>query len=306
MTTTAPIVNLNDINLQGVNEPLQFTQAEGLQKTYAHYLLFKEDSPTLLKVLEILVPKEKIELFKAIFTELNKKHVNAGLKQFAPNIAFIWNESEYGIKKTQYDEMKTYGKPILSKISFSPYKMEKEMYENQPQIDFIHEAVIQYFPEKGADTNETNNGIIQKARDNLQISLKQGYIGTKKEYIDQLETPLQNITDIVIKKEIFDKLPNVLHLEAVAELHRHAFLSADKKDVLEVIANAHTNSDVSEPIPNAKALYVKKDGDKYIVSTIQMNQEFEKYIKKENGCWTKTKTKTTKGGKQKSKKARSK
>lgn len=289
---------------------LQFTQAQGLQKTYAHYLLFKDDSPTLLKVLDIVVPND-VDKFKNIFTELNKKHVNAGLAQFEPNVvsAMNWNESKYGIAKKQYDEMKTYGKPILSKFSLSPDKMEKEMYENQPQIDFIHEAVIQYFPEDEANTNETNNKIIQEARANLQTSL-QGYIGTKKSYIEPTEQP-KDIGNIDIKeKEVFAKLPNVLHLEAVAELHRHAFLSADKNDVLQVIAHAKTNKseDVSEYIPNAKALYVKKDGEQYMVSTIQMNQEYEKYIKI-GDCWKKeqVKTKTTQGGtKKKSKKARSK
>ena len=291
----------NDVKVE-----LQFTQAEGLQKTYAHYLLFKEDSPTLGAILNIVVP-DKVELFKNIFTELNKKHVNAGLAQFAPNIPFRWNESEYGITKKQYDEMKTYGSPILSKFSLSPDKMAKEMYENKPQIDFIHEMVIQYFPE---DTVE----IVKKARKNLQISLKEGYIGTKKAYIEETEQPF-DIADLKLKitdddrQKVFDKLPNVLHLEAVAELHRHAFLSADKKDVLEVIANAHTNgaNDVSGYIPNAKALYVKKYNDEYMVSSIQMNKDYEKYIKI-GDCWKKEETKTTKQGgtKQKSKKARSK
>lgn len=285
---------------------LQFTQAEGLQKTYAHYLLFKEDSPTLNEVLKIVVPA-KVDLFKKIFTELNKKHVNAGLAQFAPNIPFRWNESEYGITKKQYDEMKTYGEPILSKFSLSD-KMAKEMYENQPQIDFIHEAVIQYFPEDTVD-------IVNNARANLQISLKEGYIGTKKAYIEPLDNPLNDINALKLKIDtdktnIFDKLPNVLHLEAVAELHRHAFLSVDKKDVLQVIAIAHsiantTNKvdDMSDPIPNAKALYVKKDGKQYMVSSIQMGN-YEKYIKI-GDCWKKE-VKQTKGGKQKSKKARSK
>ena len=295
----------NDVKVE-----LQFTQAEGLQKTYAHYLLFKEDSPTLGAILNIVVP-DKVELFKNIFTELNKKHVNAGLAQFAPNIPFRWNESEYGITKKQYDEMKTYGSPILSKFSLSPDKMAKEMYENKPQIDFIHEMVIQYFPKRQSTIREV--GLVNNARENLRISLKEGYIGTKKAYIEETEQPFDiaelklKITDD--KQKVFDKLPNVLHLEAVAELHRHAFLSADKKDVLEVIANAHTNGakDVSEYIPNAKSLYVKKDANgEYMVSSIQMNTAYEKYIKI-GDCWKKeVKAKTQGGTKQKSKKARSK
>jgi len=302
MTTT------DDIKLQF--EPLKFTQAEGLQKTYAHYLLFKEDSPTLLKVLDILVPN-KIELFKAIFTELNKKHVSAGLKQFAPNFALAkinWNESKYGITYEQYTEMRKYAELLSVKNPLGSNKMEKEMYENKPQIDFIHEAVIQYFPE---DTVE----IVKNARKNLQISLKEGYIGKRNSYIPELDTPLAKIDDLKTKieddktKDIFDKQPNVLHLEAVAELHRRAFLSVDQKDALEVIAHAANNKieDVSGYIPNAKALYVnKKESNQYMVSSIQMGKEFEKYIKI-GDCWKKEQvTKAKQGGKQKSKKARSK
>jgi hypothetical protein len=172
--------------------------------------------------------------------------------------------------------------------------------------------VIQYFPKRQSTIREV--GLVNNARANLQISLKEGYIGTKKAYIEETEQPFDiaelklKITDD--KQKVFDKLPNVLHLEAVAELHRHAFLSADKKDVLEVIANAHTNGakDVSGYIPNAKALYVKKDANgEYMVSSIQMNKDYEKYIKI-GDCWKKEETKTTKQGgtKQKSKKARSK
>lgn len=295
----------NDVKVE-----LQFTQAEGLQKTYAHYLLFKEDSPTLGAILNIVVP-DKVELFKNIFTELNKKHVNAGLKQFAPNFLSAkiqtWEKNKYGITYEQYAEMRKYAE-ILNVFGAAD-KMAKEMYENQPQIDFIHEMVIQYFPENTVE-------IVKNARKNLQISLKEGYIGTKKAYIEETEQPKDiNALELKVKNDktdIFDKLPNVLHLEAVAELHRHAFLSADKKDVLEVIANAHTNkvNDMSDPIPNAKALYVKKDNDEYMVSSIQMNKDFEKYIKTMDGCWKKevkqTIAKTQGGTKQKSKKARSK
>jgi len=296
-------INLSDIKLQ---EPLQFTQAQGLQKTYAHYLLFRNDSPTLKAILNIVVPNQT-ELFTNIFTELNKKHVKEGLKQFAPNFLSAkiqtWEKNKYGITYEQYAEMRKYAE-ILNVFGAAD-KMAKEMYENQPQIDFIHEAVIQYFPK---DTVE----IVNNARKNLQISLEQGYIGKRSAYITEPnETDIpNNINSINIDKtNVFDKLPNVLHLEAVAELHRHAFLSADQKDVLEVIAHANKNepNDVSGYIPNAKALYVKNTGDEYMVSSIQMNDDYKKYIKTMDGCWKKEEVKKAKQGgtKQKSKKARS-
>jgi len=172
--------------------------------------------------------------------------------------------------------------------------------------------IIQYFPKDGAVVDAKDGvEIVNNARKNLQISLEQGYIGKRSAYIKELDENdiLKEIGDLVTKinedkTKLFDKLPNIIHLEAVAELHRHAFLSVDQKDVLEVIAHAAKNPDVSKPIPNAKALYVKKTGDQYMVSSIPM-ENFEKYIKMNDGCWKKEVTKT-KGGKQKSKKARSK
>lgn len=224
-------------------DELQFTQAEGLQKTYAHYLLFKNDSPTLGAILNIVVP-DKVELFKNIFTELNKKHVNAGLKQFAPNFLSAkiqtWEKNKYGITYEQYAEMRKYVE-ILN-VFRGADKMAKEMYENKFLIDTIHEAVIQYFPANDAVSKDNN--IIQTARANLQKSLKQGYIGTtRSEYIKPLDSQLTNIAALKgeidkIKTNVFDNLPNVLHLEAIAELHRRAFLTVSEQDRndLEVIA----------------------------------------------------------------------
>ena len=81
MTTT---VDIGDIKLEDTTTAKPtFTQLKGLQKTYAHFLLFKEDSPTLNAILEIFVPeKEQQPLFKNMFTVLNKKHVKAGLQEF--------------------------------------------------------------------------------------------------------------------------------------------------------------------------------------------------------------------------------
>jgi hypothetical protein len=294
-----------------IKEPLKFTQAEGLQKTYAHYLLFKDDSPTLSAVIGILVPNEKQNLFKEIFKELNKKHVSAGLKQFAPNFVSAkietWDIQKYGITYNQYAEMRKYAE--LLSVKFGADKMEKEIYENKPQIDLIHEAVIQYFPIDGATTKDKE--IVNNARENLQMSLKEGYIGKRNSYIKPTEQQPAKIgaiqSNIDTIKEVFDKLPNVLHLEAVAELHRRAFLSVDQKDALEVIANAHSppTNDYKPTTPTTKTLYVKKDINQYMVSSIQMNTEFEKYVNG-GGCWKKEGSKKKGGTKQKSKKARSK
>ena len=296
---------------------LQFSQSDGLKKTYAHYFLFKNDSPTLQKVFDMVLPKDKQKLFEEIFTELNKKHVKAGLNQFAPNIASAlnqrlqstWNSNKYGISYDEYNEMLNYAELLTP---FGKDKMEKEIYENKPQIDFIHEAVIQYFPKEGAVSVKADNKIIQEARKNLQTSLEQGYIGERNSYIEPLTNPPDNIGKIEIKKDVFDKLPNVLHLEAVAELHRRAFLTVDKKDALELIANHKQPPNPKEykstDTLTTKTLYVKNDNNEYMVSSIQLNEKFEKYVNG-GGCWAKEEEpkKKTKGGtKQKSKKVRSK
>ena len=304
-------ISLNDVVLEEITtkEPLKFTQAEGLQKTYAHYLLFKENSPTLKKVIETFIPdnKDQRQLFIDMFNVLNKKHVNAGLKQFGA----ISNVGLSGFSVVKHAAMSTYiGNPFNT--------MDREIYENKFLIDAIHEAVIHYFPKDGAisdTTDQEDKDIIQAARKNLQKSLN-GYIGTtRKEYITALNDPLATIKDLdkklkEIKKDVIDKLPNVLHLEAVAELHRRAFLTVDKKDALELIADTYTgaisnvkpNPDNSSEEGKTLYVYVAKDAkDEYMVSSIKLNDKFKKYTKKNNGCWTEEKDESKGGTKHKSK-----
>jgi hypothetical protein len=308
------MVELNDIKLEEKSkeeeskEPLTFTQLEGLQKTYAHYLLFKEDSPTLEAILNKLVPEKK-DLFKKMFTVLNKKHVKAGLQQFGA----IKNVGFSGFPPGKHVYMSTYIQ--------NPFNtMDRELYENKFLIDAIHEAVIQYFPIDGAvkDPDEEDKTIVNTARNNLQKSL-QGYRGSRSEYIEKPSENPANIgsMDLDTIKKTVDKLPNVLHMEAIAELHRRAFLTVDKKDALELIADAHasvakklqTSSQVSSSTPEKTLYLFNNDEDKYMVSGIKLNDTFKKYTKKNNGCWTKEEGESKGGTKKKyksTKKTRSK
>jgi hypothetical protein len=308
-------VNQDDIKLEFEESP-QFTQLEGLQKTYAHYLLFKENSPTLKAIIEVFVPddKEKQELFMKMFTVLNKKHVKAGLQQFGA----IKNLGFSGFSELKHAAMTTYFE--------NPFNtMDREIYENKILIDAIHEAVINYFPNDGAistTTDEEDKKMVKEARVNLQKSL-QGYVGKRNAYIEAPENPPTNIDDLKTKIDKIKKkviLPNVLHLEAVSELHRHAFLTVDKKDALELIADAHasvggtgkklqTPSQVSSSTPEKTLYLFNNDEDKYMVSGIKLNDTFKKYTKKNNGCWTKEEGESKGGTKKKyksTKKTRSK
>ena len=288
-----------------MTESLQFSQSDGLKKTYAHYLLFKENSPTLKAVIEAFVPdKDRQKLFIDMFNVLNKEHVKNGLQQFGA----LTNRGFSGFSEKKHLAMSTYIK--------NPFNaMTREIYENKFLIDAIHEAVIHYFPKDGAisdSTDQEDKDIIQGARDNLKKSLN-GYIGTtRKEYIPALEDPLEKIDDLAgmlkdIKTDVIDKLPNVLELEAVAELHRRAFLTVDKKDALEVIAHAHIDQGEKADDPKAKTLYVfKKENNEYMVSSIKLNNDFKKYIKNGEDCWAKAKEEEPKkgGSKKSTKKAR--
>jgi hypothetical protein len=231
------MIDLNDIKLEEKSEeeskeskePLTFTQLEGLQKTYAHYLLFKEDSPTLEAILNKLVPEKK-DLFKKMFTVLNKKHVKAGLQQFGA----IKNVGFSGFPPGKHVYMSTYIQNPFNTI-------DRELYENKFLIDAIHEAVIQYFPIDGAvkDPDEEDKTIVNTARNNLQKSL-QGYRGSRSEYIEKPSENPANIgsMDLDTIKKTVDKLPNVLHMEAIAELHRRAFLMVNPDDRKQLMENA--------------------------------------------------------------------
>lgn len=253
------MTDTNDIKSE---KKLQFTQLEGLQKTYAHYLLFKDNSPTLQAIVNVFFPDDasKQKLFIQMFTVLNKKHVKSGLNEFG----LLKNKSLAGFDKNKYGAMTIY-------IQTPFMGMDQEIYENKFLIDAIHEAVIHYFPVDGAvseTTNKEDKEIVKNARDNLQKSL-QGYIGTTKQPIitpakDKLTTIDDMKTELLnIRKEVINRLPNVLRLEAIAELHRHAFLTVSQKDVLEVIAHAYNPSQTSES-KIEKVDTIDIDGKKYI------------------------------------------
>ena len=206
---------------------MEFTKSAGLRKTLAHRWLFDINSPTLNAIINIVAPTDQIELFKNMFTELNKNHVNAGIHEFAPMVGatFSWNQNKYGITNDQYTEMRNFSKPFGSRFKNNEYAIK--IYENKFLLDAIHEAVILYFPKRDERTGmDIINELIQNARNDLIKSLD-GYVGTRTRHITPpgIEAQPDNIdklkTDITAIKTSFVNLPNVLHLEAVAELHRH-------------------------------------------------------------------------------------
>ena len=244
-------------------EPQTFTQLDGLSKTYAHFLLFKEDSPTLDAILDIFVPDQK-PLFKNMFTVLNKKHVKAGLQQFG----YINNQISLG----EFSNRKHLDMTAYMNLPFSD-TMDQEIHANKFLIDVIHEAVITHFPAEGAvsdTTDDIDKKIVQDARENLKNSL-QGYRGTRAEYIKPLETPPEKVGDMktkLNKNEILSNIPNVSHMEAIAELHRRAFLMVSDQDKEALIKASKI------PIPSVKTTST-------VVETLPTNPEStsEKYIK---------------------------
>ena len=258
------------------DKKLEFPQLEGLQKTYAHYLLFKEDSPTLNAILDIFVPDvEQQPLFKNMFTVLNKKHVKAGLQQFG----FIKNRGLAGFDTTKHGAMTVYV------ANFNPLSdaMEQEIHANKFLIDVIHEAVITHFSEIDAisSTKPDDINIVRNARANLQTSLE-GYRGKRTKYIEPLETPPQSVDDMKqqltsIKEQTLNTLPNVSHMEAIAELHRRAFLMVEPKDKEELMAAANivptqvapsVTTQVAPSVPTTKSSivsHIEINGKKYLV-----------------------------------------
>ncbi len=206
---------------------MEFTKYDGLRKTCAHRWLFDINSPTLNTIIKNVVPLDQIELFKNMFTELNKNHVNAGIREFAPIVGaatFSWDHSKYGITNDQYIEMRKFSKPFGSRFTNNDYAIK--IYENKFLLDAIHEAVILYFPKQDGVEMGTINTLIQNVRNDLIKSLD-GYVGTRTRHITppDIKDQPDKITDletvITAIKGQFVNLPNVLHLEAVAELHRH-------------------------------------------------------------------------------------
>ena len=220
------------------NTENKYTQREGLDKTYAHYLLFKNDSPILDAVLTALLPTNQKDSYIKMFDWLNKKHVRGGLNVYGSVMGRLPIEGESlslsGFDINKYKAMYEYS-PISDSI-FNPFadkSIANEVHSNQTMIDLIHEMVINYIPENGKGINEFAD--IIKAKDNLKNSLINGYLkGSQPQLTEDIKvTNIGNITGLVATfkdSPAFKQIGKVYEMEAVAELHRH--LVVDKKLVV--------------------------------------------------------------------------
>jgi hypothetical protein len=236
---------------------MTFTQIEGLNKTYAHYLLFKEDSPTLNAVIKGLGLQDNITtgasqnlnkpLYKTLLGIRNKEHIAAALSEFGVKKSMALT----GFDMLKYGAMATY---IIPPYTFFNY--EKDMQENAANVNLIHELVINYYPrDAGADGDDKD--ILIRARADLQKSLKNGYYqGSElidKEFSETKPQP-ENI-DALKGLSIYTEPKRLIasaktHYEQYSNLDRNlsavASLYADAhwvgvEQALQVVATAHTN-----------------------------------------------------------------
>ena len=157
------------------NNKMIFSQLDGLNKTYAHYLLFKEDSPVLTAVLTKLVDTKEIDLYKKMFASLNKKHIRGGLEtyvglrnRFTPDF-ILKNQRSLGVFPIEkYKEMYEYSplttnKLIPQNLFQDSNDYANDIHSNQTMIDLIHEIIIKYIPTNVDWSKDTNiNGSINK------------------------------------------------------------------------------------------------------------------------------------------------
>jgi hypothetical protein len=158
--------------------------------------------------------------------------------------------------------------------------MDQEIHANQFLIDVIHEAVLNYFPEEGAvsdTTDEADKAIVENARTNLQTSL-QGYRGTRKEYI---ETPSITPKDVdTMSNELKNKkipIPNVSHMEAIAELYRHAILMVNPDDKANLIKDAKIVAPVTTTTQST-AINEESEYKTFLAGYLSVNESVIKYV----------------------------
>lgn len=248
------------------DDAMKFSQIDGLNKTYAHYLLFKEDSPTLIAVIDKLAQNsEKIKgyyferfnkpLFKTLLGIRNREHIRAALDVFG--VGFKEPRRSFGnldIKK--YGEMSLYANLLNTDLVT---KYEQEMKDNAFMVNLIHELVINYYPADGslAVDEATNKQILNDARDNLRTSLKSGYY-KGFEFIVKEEEEKQPVNinaleklhifteekrgELIAKAEKhYEQYSNLdRNLSAVASLYADAHW-VDVGQALQVVATAHAN-----------------------------------------------------------------
>ena len=223
----------------------KYTQIEGLNKTYAHYLLFKNDSPILDAVLTALLPTNQKDSYIKMFDWLNKKHVRGGLNVYGSVMGRLPIEGESlslsGFDINKYKAMYEYS-PISDSI-FNPFadkSIANEVHSNQTMIDLIHEMVINYIPINSDEFNDDANkkkdiDDIIEAKGKLKNSLINGYLkGSQPQLTEDIKvTNIGDITGLVAtfkESNAFKQIGKVYEMEAVAELHRH--LVVDKKTVV--------------------------------------------------------------------------
>ena len=238
----------NKVEEDKSDDTMKFTQIQGLNKTYAHYLLFKEDSPTLVTVIDKLEQtnaktKGYIKMFnKPLFITLlgirNREHIRAALNVFG----FFESEKTFGgFDKSKYLEMSKYAN--LNSDFINRYK--KEMEEGASIVNLIHELVINYYPADGslAVADTTNKDILNNARANLRTSLKSGYYkGSNlidKEFAETTKQPAD--LDALGKLDIFadDKKRGALIEKAKKHYEQHSNLDRNLSAVASLYADAH-------------------------------------------------------------------
>ena len=233
------------------NDPMLFSQIDGLNKTYAHYLLFKKDSPTLNTVITSLALKDK-SFNNSMYTTLlgirNREHINAALKVYA-------HDGNCGsFNKALYNEMKNYvdASPDADADADAEYSYDSnDLNNNKQNVDLIHETVINHYPIDGSliSADETKQNILKDARENLKTSLNHGYYKNKK-YEPKFSTkpPPENINELtkfIKQNKILEGLAKLSpgdensKLSAVASLYADAHW-VDVGQALQVVATAHT------------------------------------------------------------------
>jgi hypothetical protein len=251
-----------------------YTTLQGLEKTYAHYLLFNKKSEQLTAVLTELVPDE-IELYKDMFESLNKKHVRAGLETFGSLKGrlppkFV-GDSLGGFEVSKYTEMYNYS-PLSSSINPFANDYSNEIHSNQTMIDLIHEMVIRYIPKDASDD-------IRRAKDNLQKSLNDGYlhgkslVGPRDINKNELPDAVQAFKD----SDVYKNMGKVYEMEAIAELHRYAH-DVDIKNAVEVVAVASNAASTKNAVKMVDA--ASTSGGKKTKSKKQKQYKRQKSLRK--------------------------
>jgi len=211
-------------------EDNEFTKEEGFEKTYAHYLLFKKDSPMLNAVLNGLFPDdndntEKTKYLTMFDETLNKIHVIAGLIKYGP--------------KDQNDKMREMlqyvGEDDVSKLGEMQTKLESNALNNKKTLDVIHEVVITYLP----TDYFLNQSFQTKVYDNLNKSFKL-YLNKDTTIAPKsLPTDMGRVTDQLKEDKVSQHIYDEDKIIAVAAFYGEAHNNVDKDKAILSVAYAY-------------------------------------------------------------------